>query len=102
MESTIVGNLDGETISELLANTKYRYALRKQFDDEVKKIIDVEMQKATMEIMEEHRKTMRKIVEDYKSTIRQVVEEEKVEIWKKAETIKKSMLKLRLSPPTSQ
>jgi vacuolar-type H+-ATPase subunit H len=55
-----------------------------------------------MEIMEEHRKTMRKLVEDYKSTIRQVVEEEKVEIWKKAETLKKAMLKLRLSSPTSQ
>ena len=70
--------------------------MRKQLDDEVKKIIDVEMQKATMEIMEEHRKTMRKLVEDYKSTIRQVVEEEKVEIWKKAETIKKSMLQIGL------
>ena len=96
MESTIVGKPDGETISELVANTKYRYALRKQLDDEVKKIIDVEIQKATMEIMEEHKKTMRKMVEDYKSTIRQVVEEEKVEIWKKAETIKKSMLQIGL------
>jgi uncharacterized protein YdiU (UPF0061 family) len=96
MESTIVGNSDGETISELLANIKYRYALRKQLDDEVKKIIDVEMQKATMEIMEEHRKIMSKMVQDYKSTIRQVVEEEKVEIWKKAETLKKSMLQIGL------
>ena len=96
MESIIVGNSDGETISELLANIKYRYALRKQLDDEVKKIIDVEMQKATMEIMEEHRKIMSKMVQDYKSTIRQVVEEEKVEIWKKAETIKKSMLQIGL------
>ena len=102
MESTIVGNSDGETISELLANIKYRYALKKQLDDEVKKIIDIEMQKPTMEIMEEHRKTMKKILEDYKSTIRQVVEEEKAEIWKKAETLKKAMLKLRLSSPTSQ
>ena len=96
MESIIVGNSDGETISELLANIKYRYALRKQLDDEVKKIIDVEMQKATMEIMEEHRKIMSKMVQDYKSTIRQVVEEEKVEIWKKAETLKKSMLQIGL------
>jgi hypothetical protein len=47
MESTIVGNSDGETISELLAIIKYRYALRKQLDDEVKKIIDAEMQQAT-------------------------------------------------------
>jgi hypothetical protein len=70
--------------------------LRKQLDDEVKKIIDVEMQKATMEIMEEHRKTMKKMVEDYKSTIRQVVEEEKVEIWKKAETLKKTTLQFGL------
>ena len=96
MESIIVGNSDGETISELLANIKYRYALRKQLDDEVKKIIDVEIQKATLEIMEEHRKTVSKMVEDYKSTIRQVVEEEKVEIWKKAETLKKTTLQFGL------
>ena len=96
MESIIVGNSDGETISELLVNIKYRYALRKQLDDEVKKIIDVEIQKATLEIMEEHRKTVSKMVEDYKSTIRQVVEEEKVEIWKNAETLKKSMLLIGL------
>jgi hypothetical protein len=47
MESILVGNSDGETISELLANIKYRYALRKQLDDEVKKIIDAGMQQAT-------------------------------------------------------
>ena len=96
MESTIVGNSDGETISELLANIKYRYALKKQLDDEVKKIIDAEMQQATLEIVEEHRKAMKKTIEDYKSTIRQVVEEEKVEIWRKAETLKKTTLQFGL------
>jgi hypothetical protein len=35
-------------------------------------------------------------VEEYRSVIRQVVEDEKQEIWKKAETLKRSMLKLGL------
>jgi hypothetical protein len=39
---------------------------------------------------------MKQIIEDYRSAIRQIVEEEKVEIWRKAETLKKSMLKLEL------
>ena len=96
MESTIVGNSDGETISELLADIKYRYALRQQLDDEVKMIIDAEMQQATLEIIEEHRKAMKKTIEDYRSALHQVVEEEKVEIWRKAETLKKTTLQFGL------
>jgi len=96
MESTIVGNSDGGTSSQLLANIKYRYALRKQLDNEVKKIIDAEMQQATLEIIEEHRKAMKKTIEDFRSALRQVVEEEKVEIWRKAETLKKTTLQFVL------
>ena len=96
MESTIVGNSDGGTSSQLLANIKYRYALRKQLDNEVKKIIDAEMQQATHEIVEEHRKAMKKTIEDYRSALHQVVEEEKVEIWRKAETFKKTTLQFGL------
>ena len=96
MESTIVDNSDGETISELLADIKYRYALRKQLDDEVKMIIDAEMQQATLEIMEAHRKAMKKTIEDYRSALHQVVEEEKVEIWRKAETLKQTTLQFGL------
>ena len=96
MESTIVGNSDGGTSSQLLANIKYRYALRKQLDNEVKKIIDAEMQQATLEIIEEHRKAMKKTIEDFRSALRQIVEEEKVEIWRKAETLKKTTLQFVL------
>jgi predicted house-cleaning noncanonical NTP pyrophosphatase (MazG superfamily) len=94
MESTIIRNSDSKRLTASGDNVEYRKALRKQLDDEVKKIIDVEMQKATLEIMEEHKKAMRQTIEDYRFTIRQIVEEEKSEIWKKAVTIKKFTLQL--------
>ena len=51
---------------------------------------------STQELIEEHKKAMRQIVEEYRNAIRQIVEEEKEEIWKRAETLKNSMLKLGL------
>jgi ClpP class serine protease len=75
---------------------EYREAIRKQLNDEVKKIYDLEIQNAAQELIEEHKKAIRQVVEEYRSTIRQIVDEEKKEIWKKAETLKKSMLKLGL------
>ena len=75
---------------------EYREAIRKQLNDEVKKIYDLEIQNAAQELIEEHKKAIRQVVEEYRSVIHQVVEEEKREIWKKAETLKKSMLKLGL------
>jgi F0F1-type ATP synthase membrane subunit b/b' len=75
---------------------EYRDAIRKQLNDEVKKIYDLEIQSAAQELIEEHKKAIRQVVDEYRSAIRQIVEEEKQEIWKKAETLKKSMLKLGL------
>ena len=75
---------------------EYREAIRKQLNDEVKKIYDLEMQKAAQELIEEHKKAIRQIVEEYRSAIRQIVEEEKKEIWERAESLKNSMLKLGL------
>ena len=75
---------------------EYREAIRKQLNDEVKKIYDLEIQNAAQELIEEHKKAIRQVVEEYRSVIRQIVQEEKEEIWKKAETLKKSMLKLGL------
>ena len=92
MESTIDGNSDGKIISEIIANVKYKCELRKQLNDEVKKIIDVEMQKAVLEIGQEYKKATRQSIDDYKSAVHLVVEEEKVEIWRKAETLKKTTL----------
>ena len=96
MESTMVDNSDGKIISEIIANVKYRYELRKQLDDEVKKIIDVEMQKAVLEIVQEYKKATRQAIDDYRSALHQIVEEEKVEIWREAETLKKSTLQFGL------
>jgi 5S rRNA maturation endonuclease (ribonuclease M5) len=75
---------------------EYREAIKKQLNNEVKQIYDLEIQNAAQELIEEHKKAIREVVEEYRSAIRQIVEEEKEEIWKKAETLKKSMLKLGL------
>ena len=80
--------------SKVEGKDEYREAIRKQLNDEVKKIDDLEIQNAAQELIEEHKKAIRQVVEEYRSAIRQIVEEEKGEIWKKAETLKKSMLKL--------
>ena len=81
-----------------VANDKieYREAVRKQLNDEVKKIIDLEMQRAAQELIEEHKKATRQVIEEYRAAIHQIVQEEKEEIWKKAETLKKSILQLGL------
>ena len=78
------------------AQDEYREAIRKQLNDEVKKIYDLEIQNAAQELIEEHKKAIRQVVEEYRNAIRQVVDEEKQEIWKKAETLKRSMLKFGL------
>jgi F0F1-type ATP synthase membrane subunit b/b' len=96
MESKTVrlaDSLKGTIVEE---KDEYREAIRKQLNDEVKKIYDLEIQSATQELIEEHKKAIRQVVEEYRNAIRQVVEEEKQEIWKKAEILKKSMLKLGL------
>jgi hypothetical protein len=46
--------------------------------------------------MEERKNAIKEVVEEYQALIHQIVEEEKAEIWKKAETLKKSMLQLGL------
>ena len=96
MESKVSRTPDGGKGTMVEDKGQYREAIRKQLNDEVKKIYDLEMQKATQELIEEHKKAMRQIVEEYRNAIRQIVDEEKQEIWKRAETLKNSMLKLGL------
>jgi predicted kinase len=93
MVATIVRNLASEKLM-VGANVSYKETVRKQINEEVKKIIDLHMKKAILEVMEEHKKATRQVVEDYRSTLHQIVEEEKTEIWKKAATLKKSVLDL--------
>ena len=96
MESKISHSSDSGKSTLVQDKDEYREAIRKQLNDEVKKIYDLEIQNAAQELIEEHKKAIREVVEEYRSAIRQIVEEEKEEIWKKAETLKKSMLKLGL------
>ena len=96
MESKVMRNPDSGKPTAVDDSIEYREEVRKQLKDEVKKVVDLEMQKAAQELMEEHKNAMRKIIEEYKTIIHQIVEEEKDEIWKKAEALKKSMLKFGL------
>jgi F0F1-type ATP synthase membrane subunit b/b' len=96
MESKTVRPADSGKGTIVEEKDEYREAIRKQLNDEVKKIYDLEIQNAAQELIEEHKKAIRQVVEEYRNAIRQVVEEEKQEIWKKAEILKKSMLKLGL------
>ncbi len=76
--------------------TKYREAVRKQLNEQVKKAVDIDLQKAAQELMEERKNATRQVVEEYRTVIHQIVQEEKEEIWKKAETLKKSILQFGL------
>jgi F0F1-type ATP synthase membrane subunit b/b' len=96
MESKIKSASDNGKTNMVEEKDEYREAIRKQLNDEVKNIYDREIQSAIQELIEEHKKAIRQVVEEYRSVIRQVVEDEKQEIWKKAETLKRSMLKLGL------
>jgi ATP-dependent Zn protease len=96
MESKGRRNPDNAKSIAVGEGTEYREAVRKQLNAEVKKIIDLEMQKAAQELIEERKNATRQMVEEYKTLIHQIVEEQKAEIWKEAETLKKSMLQLGL------
>ena len=96
MESKINRTSDNGKGTIVEDKGEYREAIRKQLNDEVKKMYDLEIQNAAQELAEEHKKAIRQVVEEYRNAIRQVVEEEKEEIWKRAETLKNSMLKLGL------
>jgi len=92
MESKVRRNTDNVKSMATGDDAEYREAIRKQLDDEVKKLFDLEMQKAVQEILEERKNATRQVVEEYKTAIRQIVEEEKEEIRQKANALKKSML----------
>ena len=96
MESRVRRNADCGKTTTVTDDAEYREAIRKQLSDEIKLTMDLEMQKAAQELMEERKNAIRQIVVEYQTLIRQIVEEEKAEIWKKAETLKKSMLQLGL------
>lgn len=74
----------------------YREAVRKIIDNEVKKAVDLEIQQAAQEWIEEHKKATHQIVEDYRAAIREIVLEEKEAIQARAEQLKRSILQLGL------
>jgi hypothetical protein len=83
-------------IASVVSIDEYRENIRRLMLDEVRKIVDEEMQKASQELLEEQRKAIRYILDEHKAAIRQVVEEEKKSIWEKAEMLRQSILKMGL------
>jgi hypothetical protein len=75
---------------------EYREAVRKQLNNEVKKIIDLDMQQAVYELLEERKNAIRQVGEEYRTLIQQIVREEKEEIRKKAEMFQKSLMHVGL------
>jgi adenylosuccinate synthase len=71
---------------------EYREAIRNQITREVRKITDLEKQKAVQTLMEEQSKAMHQIIEEYTNAIRYVAQKEKEEIWRKAKAFKKSFV----------
>ena len=74
----------------------YREGVRKLIDEEVKKAVDLEMQKAAQELIEEHKKATRQILDEYRAAIQEIVKEEKEKIHDRAEQLKKSILQMGL------
>jgi cell division protein FtsI/penicillin-binding protein 2 len=96
MEPKKERNPDSRKPMSITDDAEYREAIKNKLSNEIKITMDLEMQKAAQELMEERKNAIKDVVEEYQTLIHQIVEEEKAEIWKKAETLKKSMLQLGL------
>ncbi len=96
MEHKVSNNPDNGKFTTAKVSTEYRETVRKQLNDEVKNIVDLEIQKAAQELIEEQKKATKQLVEEFRATIREIVQEEKEEIWKRTETLKESTLQTGL------
>ncbi len=96
MDTTAERKKDAKTGTVATTLGEYRESVRKLMLDEVRRVVDEEIQKAAQELMEEQKKAIRQILEEHKAAIRQVVEEEKKSIWEKAELMRQSILKMGL------
>jgi hypothetical protein len=72
----------------------YRAAVKNLIDKELGGIVDEEIRKAALELMEEQRKAIRAVVDEHKLIIRQVVEEEKAAISARVEELRRSIIRL--------
>jgi len=96
MESRGARTTDSVKQTPTSTKDEYREGVRKLIDDEVRKAVDLEMQKAAQELIEEHKKATRQILEEYRVAIQEIVKEEKEQIWARAEQLKRSILQLGL------
>ena len=75
---------------------EYRTAVKNLIDKELGDIVDEEIRKAALELIEEQRKAIREMVDEHKLIIRQVVEEEKAAIRARVEELRRSITRLGL------
>jgi hypothetical protein len=98
MDTTVDRKKESRLPDDIGANNlrEYRENIRRVMYDELRKVLDEEIQKAAQELQEEQRKAIRQILEEHKAAIRQVLDEEKKSIWEKAELLRQSILKFGL------
>ena len=84
MESRKGRNPDNGKPLAITDDAEYREAIRNKLSNEIKITMDLEMQKAAQELMEERKNAIKQVVEEYQALIHQIVEVKKAEIWKKA------------------
>jgi dsDNA-binding SOS-regulon protein len=96
MDTVIDRKKDNRSAVAPTSLDEYRDKIRKLMYDEIRKVLDEELQRVSQELQEEQRKAIKFILEEHKAAIRQVVEEEKKSIWEKAEMLRQSILKMGL------
>ena len=72
----------------------YRNSVKQLIQKEVEPLVDEEIRKAALELVEEQRKAIREAVEEHKQVIKEVVEEEKHAIRARVEELKRSIIRL--------
>lgn len=96
MESVVDRKKDSKGNMASTSMDEYREKIRKMMYDQIRIVLDEELQKVAQELQEEQRKAIKYILDEHKAAIRQVVEEEKKSIWEKAEMLRQSILKMGL------
>ncbi len=83
-------------VKQFLPDDEYRIGIKNIIDNEVKKIIELDIQQAAKELIEQQKEGIREIVEEYRFIIHLILEEEKKAMAVKAEELRRSILKFGL------
>jgi hypothetical protein len=90
MDSTASRSKDGLSIGM----NDYRASVKRMIQTEVGTMIDEEIKKAALQLIEEQRTVVREAIEEHKLVIRQVVEEERQVLRGRVEGISRAAIRL--------